>query len=129
MKTNWLDRRIAAPGPYLTLCTTEAEYKQALKECGVPALAPWIKTAHADASCHYLDRKDGNAVCVICIRVTPERNAVEIAGLLVHEAVHVVQDYFQRIGECAPAVEQQAYAIQAVSQELMAAYSEKVRAT
>lgn len=99
---------------------------QALKECGVKPVDDWVKTPQADATAHILENAKGKAVCIICIRITPERNAIEIAGLLVHEAVHVVQDYFNRIGEYSPATEQYAYAVQGVAQELMNAYAESL---
>ena len=127
MKIKWLDRRIAAPAPYLTLCTSEAQFVQALKDCGIKQAPDWIKTPTAHATCHYLTSGKSEAVCIVCIDVAPERDPIEIAGLLVHEAVHVVQDYFRRIGEHEPATEQYAYAVQSVSQELMAAYSETLK--
>ena len=126
MKTKWLDRRIAHPGPYLTLCTTEAQYHQALKDCGVKAVDDWIKSAHADATVHYMNNTKGDAVAVVCIRVDASRTAIEIAGLLVHESVHVWQDYCDRIGERTPGREQEAYGIQAISQEILQAYSDGV---
>lgn len=126
MKTNWLDRRIAHPGPYLTLCTTETQYRQALKDCGITYAGDWIKTDHADATCHFLHNPKGEAVSIICIRVSSDRTPVEIAGLLIHEAVHVWQDYCDRIGERRPGLEQEAYGIQSIAQELMQAYSDSL---
>ena len=62
----------------------------------------------------------------MCIAVTGNRLPVEVAGLLVHEAVHVWQEYADRIGETHPGREQEAYAIQAISQELMTEYARRV---
>jgi hypothetical protein len=122
----WLDRRIAAPGPYLTLVLSEAEFLRAMKDCGIKHPGPWIKTDHADATCHYLTNGKKEAVAVVALRDTAGRTAIEVAGLLVHEAVHVWQDYCARIGEHSPAVEQQAYGIQSIAQELMAEYARRV---
>jgi hypothetical protein len=64
--------------------------------------------------------------CVVALRVTDGRTAIEIAGLLVHEAVHVWQHYAESIGERNPGAEQEAYAIQAIAQELMAEYARRI---
>jgi len=116
----WLDRRIAAPGPYLALCLTEKRYMKAMKHCGIQNPASWLNTG-ADATTHTLTNPSGDLTCVICLRAG-DHNPVEVAGLLVHEAVHVWQEYAQRIGERNPGSEQMAYGIQSISQELLAEY-------
>lgn len=126
MKARWLNREVAHPGPFLTLCLSEAEYKAALKHCGVAANDAWIKTEWSDATAHYLDNTRGQRVAIVCIRVASSRTAIEVAGLLVHEAVHCWQDYCERIGEHRPGAEQEAYAIQSISQELMAEYARRI---
>jgi hypothetical protein len=125
-KIKWLDRRIAHPGPYLTLCTSESEYLAAMRGLGIKPIDDWIKTEHADATVHHATSKDGQQASVVCIRVSENRTAVEIAGLLVHEAVHIWQRYCECIGEHTPGAEQEAYAIQSISQELMAAYADRL---
>lgn len=125
-KTKWLDRRIAHLGLFLTLCTSEAEYFAALEDLGQREIAPWIRTEHSDATAHYMENKDGQQAVVVCIRVGAERTAIEVAGLLIHEAVHVWQRYCECIGEHTPGREQEAYGIQAISQELLAEYAARV---
>lgn len=123
MGHKWLDRRIAAPGPYLALCLNEKQFHAALAECGsLPGAAPFI-SAQANASCHWLEDKRGQLVCIVCLGDSSERNGIEIAGMLVHEAVHVWQQYAKRIGEDNPGDEQEAYAIQSIAQELMAEFA------
>ena len=116
----WLDRRIAAPGPYLALCLTDKKYRRAMKHCGIAHLPPWLNDG-ADATTHTLMKPDGSVACVVCLRST-DHSPVEVAGLLIHEAVHVWQEYCLRIGEKYPANEQMAYGIQSIAQELMAEY-------
>lgn len=123
----WLDRRIAAPGPYLTLCLSEKEFKSALKALRISENPPWILNDHADATVHHLFSVKGDQACVVCLRDTHGRNPIEVAGLLVHEAVHIWQEYCDYYGERNPGREQEAYAIQAISQELMAEYARRIQ--
>ena len=119
-KTKWLDRRIAAPGPRLALCLTESEYVKAVESLGVKSRNPWLAK---DAATHWFEGSGGLSA-VVCLDGSSAfgRNPVEVHGLLVHEAVHVWQAYAKQIGEEYPGQEQEAYAIQAISQELMAEF-------
>jgi hypothetical protein len=116
----WLDRRVAAPGPYLALCLTEKQYLKAMKHCNIKNPPNWIR-GNADATTHILQNENNESVCIVCLNQGKHKKA-EILGLLVHEAVHVWQEYAFKIGETSPASEQMAYGIQAISQELIAAY-------
>jgi hypothetical protein len=124
-KTNWLDRRISAPGPYLCLCLSDKEYRLAMKDLKQDQIEPWIKTTQADATAHHIWTKNGTAV-VVCINGWEGKNSIEIAGLLVHEAVHAWQEWCTFYGETNPGAEQEAYAIQGISQELMAEFSRRL---
>lgn len=117
----WLGRRIARDGPFLALCVTEEQYLQAMDDLGVKYLNEFV-TPGANATVHHDTNKDGKRACVVCISVT-DQSPIEIAGLLVHEAVHVWQEHCADMGEKSPASEQMAYGIQAIAQELMAAYA------
>jgi hypothetical protein len=123
----WLDRRIAAPGPYLTLCLTEEEYAQAMAHLRIKSFAPWISTPQARATMHPVNTPSGDLCCVVCLSDYAGRDPVELAGILVHEAVHIWQEYCDWYGENKPGSEQEAYAIQAISQELMAEFARRIR--
>ena len=120
----WLDRTLIT-GDYLCLCTTEEEFIKELKRTKVPV--PWNKWVDEDAlaTTHFLITAKGNRATFVCINDT-ETEGIPVATLLVHEAVHVVQEYFRYMGEESPSVEFQAYAIQKVSALLMYAYSDKL---
>lgn len=124
-KVRWLDRRVSAPGPYLCLCLSEAEYKTALKNMGVDAVDSWIKTPHANATAHPIASPKGLA-CIVCMSGWENRNPIEVAGLLVHEAVHAWQEWCDYYGEVTPGREQEAYAIQGIAQELMAEFARRM---
>jgi len=122
MSFKWLPRDIAAMGPYLTLVTSEAEYIKALKDCGILNPSDWCPH---HARTHTLKNKQGQAVCIVAIKVMGD--PIETACLLVHEAVHVWQEYCEDIGEDSPGAEQEAYAIQAISQRLMTEYARRLK--
>lgn len=124
MKVEWLDRRIARPGPYLTLCLTQEEFDAALKHCKVRSRPDWV-SANADATAHHLSNPRGEAVVIVCMRDWETRSGIEVAGLLVHEAVHIWQEYCEMIGEERPGREQEAYAVQSIAQELMAEFKRR----
>lgn len=124
-KADWRDRRIAAPGPYLCLCLDEATFHAALADCGVNDRPGFMATGHAHATTHFAEHSNGNLVCIVTIGPWDARTPVEVAGLLVHEAVHVWQHYCERIGEHQPGDEQEAYGIQSIAQELMQSFTEQ----
>ena len=121
MRTKWLDRRIAAPGPYLALCLSEEEFVAALKHLRCTEKIKWVNDK-ADATAHSFDSAHGTT-CIVCIQGWQGRNPIEVAGMLVHEAVHIWQTYAESIGEHNPGKEQEAYAIQSISQELLAEFA------
>lgn len=123
MKPRWLDRRIACPGPYIVLCLSEDEYLPIVKKLKSPVIPPWCPS---DAATHTFQHEKHGTVCIVCMRDWEGRDPVEVAGMLVHEAVHVWQHYAEDIGEDSPGREQEAYAIQAISQELMAEFARRM---
>lgn len=121
----WLERRIAAPGPHLTLCLTEEQYRKACRHIRCTCPQPWILNDWSSATAHYYETENG-LTAIVCMRGWEGRDPIEVAGLLVHEATHIWQEYAARIGEVSPGREQEAYAIQSISQELMWAFREQV---
>lgn len=125
MKTKWLDRRIACAGPYLTLCLAQDEFDAALKYLKVKHAAAYVNEG-AWATAHNFTNHKGDVVTLVCISDFKDRSPVEVAGTLVHEAVHVWQNYCQDIGENEPGREQEAYAIQMIAQELMSEFARRL---
>lgn len=123
MKVKWLDRRIACPGPYLTLVLSQAECDAAMKACGQPSVK-YISEG-ANATVHLTKDRKGHPAAVVAVGEMNGRNSIEIAGLLIHEAVHVWQEHCSNIGESRPGIEQEAYGIQCIAQELMAEYARR----
>ena len=119
MKSRWLSRDIAAPGPYLILFLEENQFHKELKKLGVNEEISFVSSTHSNATVHKLFSKEGNHCALVCLNKWESRSGIEIAGLLVHEAVHIWQEYCEYIGEDSPGSEQEAYAIQTISQILM----------
>lgn len=124
-KYKWLDRRVAKPGPYLTLCLTAEELKDAAK-----GLTEWpLEFPMWGARAHMFQKVDGDrnvAIIALAKDSQENHNSIEIAGMLVHEAVHVWQYYAEKMGEHRPGDEQEAYAVQAIAQQLMSEYARRI---
>jgi len=119
LKPKWLNRDWCASGPYLTLVLSQAEFDAELKKLKVPSGTPYVSTTHANATTHFLESSNGAQCAIVGLGPYEKRSGIEIAGLLVHEAVHVWQAYCDNIGETHPGAEQEAYAIQNIAQQLM----------
>jgi hypothetical protein len=124
--TKWLNKTLIE-GDHLCTCFTEQEYYKLLKSLKVP-IAEWDRWLLPEslATTHYFDTPKGSRVSIVCIPIKPEADGIDVATLLVHEAVHVVQEYFRYIGEDNPGSEIEAYAIQNVSAALMNAYRDRL---
>ena len=127
-RTRWLDRRVAAPGPFLALCLSAEEFADAARHLRVSDAGPWISNERSQATVHHLSNPRGQRCCIVCINDWQGRDPVEVAGLLVHESVHIWQCYADDIGERVPGAEQEAYAIQSIAQELMAEFARRMGA-
>ena len=68
--------------------------------------------------------KTGKAIAIVTVRdgAEKQRSLIEIIGLLVHEATHIWQEVRSVMGEKEPSVEFEAYSVQAITQELLAAF-------
>lgn len=120
MKVEWLNRMPAFPLPYFCLCTSEAEYLQVMKHLKLNRPSRWV-TNDNGATTHTLT-SEGKDCCVVCIDVPKDKNKGQVYALLIHEAVHIWQEYCEAIGEKHPSSEFEAYTIQAIAQALMFSY-------
>lgn len=124
MGVKWLNRDLIV-GPYLALALSEKEFHAALRHCKVP-IAEWPQWVKSAATTHTFTNKDGGLCCVVCLGPHEGKSPIQVAALLVHEAVHVWQSWCDDVGEQAPSSELEAYSIQAISQRLMFAYAEPI---
>ncbi len=107
---------------WYTLCTTEKMFYAEMRKCGIKRenAGNWISSPNANATAHQFTITENNrACCIVCINATEDRDSILIAGLLVHESVHIWQQVCRSIGEVSPSDEFMAYGIQWISQQLM----------
>lgn len=124
-KPRWLPRYVSAPGPFLCLCLSRDEWVGVMRHLKVVGLPErWCLPGGGSTQ---VMEGPGGLVAVVCVDLKDGVCGVEIAALLVHEAVHVWQAYCEHIGEKNPGSEQEAYGIQIISQHLMAEYARRNR--
>jgi hypothetical protein len=121
----WMDRSLVISPVFYGLCKDKKAFKKALKHLGIKKKdrPDYLLTTHADATVHYF-KQDNKITAVICMGDCTERSTSEIAGLLIHEAVHVWQEIKRNIGEYDPSSEFEAYSIQTIAQRLIEAFYE-----
>lgn len=129
IKPSWLDRALVLSPYHFCLCLSEKEFHKKLRWFKLPRAdwPPFIKPTHANATTHLLESREGARAAIVCLGDTTKVEAIQIAALLVHEAVHIWQRGMSDIGETAPSEEFMAYGIQRISQELMYSYVEQTK--
>lgn len=122
----WCDRSVIT-APYFCLCKTEAQFHAELKRMDVPSDQwPEFVIPGADATTHYFTKPDGKTACIVTLSGHAEREPIAVAGLLVHEAVHIWQQTRDAMRETSPGREIEAYSIQWIAQQLMWSYTDSL---
>lgn len=115
----FLDRTVICC-QHFVLCLSEADYRRALRKLKEPESCKWVAADHMNATAHHFPGNANHRACaIVCIRGWEGREPVAVAGLLVHEAVHIWQSFCEIIGETEPGSEFEAYSIQWIAQQLM----------
>ena len=118
MTFRWLDRG-TVKAPYMALCLTEADYMKAAKHCKIPMPDRWMDMDKHQGVTHAWETS-GKLICIVCLHPDAiKADPIEVAGVLVHEAVHVFQRLCDSIGEDAPSREFEAHSIGNIAERLM----------
>jgi hypothetical protein len=117
-KYKWLGREIQALGPYLCLCLNQKDYEQALYDLSIKTSEPYL-SGNRLATVHFFENNESRAA-IVCMNET--NDIMENISTLVHESVHVWQQYAETIHETNPGSEQEAYAIEHISFYLIEEY-------
>jgi len=123
----WCNRTLVISPLYFGLCTSEKMFHKELKKLGVPGNT-WplfISNVWNGATTHFFESDKGKTCALVCIRDVEGVTGIEMAALLVHEAVHIWQAIKENYGETNPSDEFEAYSIQHISGQLMDAYHEQ----
>lgn len=123
----WCDRALIL-APYYCLCTTEAQFHAQMAALDVPRdqWGAWVSEGK-NGKCHHLVKQDGERCAIVCMDGWHGKDPLEVAGLLIHEAVHIWQATKDRMGETEAGSEVEAYAIQVIAQELMWSFREQMK--
>lgn len=106
---------------YYGFCPSEAAWKREMRRLGVDAPYPT-----SDGRCTLFETsKSANECALVTISsASSKRKKIEVVGLIVHEAMHVWRFVRERMGEREPSLEFEAYAMQAIAQNLIVAYEQ-----
>lgn len=119
----WLERD-TVQAPYLALCLSENEFQAALKQLKEP---PCEGIPPGMCGATHTFTRDGKISCVVVMADGyQEADGIQIASLLVHEAVHVFQRLCHSIGETSPSSEFEAYSIERIAERLLREFARRM---
>jgi len=132
MTSKWLDPALTRMAYRYKLCLTSEDFQAEMKRMRIkPESRPaFVLNAHSNATTHFfaIEASDGglqHPVALVCLKDS-HADPIVVAGLLVHEAVHIWQAHARRIGSFNDhGDEEEAYAIQWIAQQLMWSYKEQ----
>lgn len=124
--TKWLDCSLIQSKISYCLCLSQKEYFQVLRKIGIDPTTStaWVPEDRAGSAHHWYT--DDSQVTIVCVNTEQsgfKEDPICLAGIMVHEAVHIWQEFCESIGEKNPSREFEAYSIQWISQQLMWEYA------
>lgn len=125
----WQDKSLWDVPFCYALCTTEEMFHEELERMQVKDKCPFTANSHSDATVHWYETEDRAISALVCVRPLKNLDPIQVACIIVHEAVHLWQEARDRYSEKMPGKESEAYAIQRLSQNLMFEYRRQVYGT
>jgi hypothetical protein len=116
----WLSTEIGIPLFNWCLCIDEKAYNKALAQLAKEGKHLTPSWPDHGAKCQFVMRFGEATDCIVML--VENKDPIENAVLLVHEAVHIWQIFFRGIGEQNPSDEFMAYTIQNITHRLYHAY-------
>lgn len=99
---------------FVGFTTSRKAFAREVKRLGNPTVK-FLASDHSSATMHTFV-EDGSTVCIIAMEKPAGRSNEQVAGMIAHEAVHVAQELWARIGEREPGREAEAYLVQMIVQ-------------
>ena len=124
----WLNRGLLLGG-YVALVTSQEEFDKALTDIKMAEYTDAFVPNGWPACTHSFENVDGSIACIVGLNLerTAEQDSIDVAALLVHEAVHVWQQNEAAAGKLGCfGTEGEAYAIQNISTQLMTEYARRI---
>lgn len=120
MKVKWLDNTLIV-GPFLCLIKTKEELISLYErgDLDIPDPLPFDFSSEMACTLTFDQNNGEQPIAAVCVGDFSKHNNSEIAGLIAHEASHVIDAYFEYIGEKTPSSEFKAYSIQTTVEKLM----------
>lgn len=125
----WCQRGLFQGG-YLGFVTSQKEFEQALADIKMVGYSDAYVPNGWPACTHSFENVDGSIACIVGLNMelAAKQDPIDVAALLVHEAVHVFQQNESAAGKMGCfGTEGEAYAIQNISTQLMSAYADKLK--
>lgn len=108
------------------ICFTSAEISAAVKRHRAAGMEADIKDSVAFCTFYRSDEGAMLGLLVVVADRVGDLTPIQIAALISHEAVHVMQSMREKMGESEPGWEWEAYTVQYVAQAPMVAWAEFV---
>ena len=128
-KDLWLERGMFVGG-CLAFVTSQEEFIEALRAIECTDYTDAFVPNGWPACTHSFDNVKGSVACIVGFDMAKaaEQDPIDVAALLVHEAVHVWQTNEKAAGKLGCfGDEGEAYSVQNISTRLMTAYAEKLK--
>lgn len=130
MSEIWGNRALIVSAYHFGLCTSAEQFRGEMCRLGFPErVHPPFLAEGKSGRVHYFETPEGRQCALVCLGDTEGRSGIEIAALLVHEAVHIWQLIVEDMNEKNPSREFEAYSIQAISLQLMDLYEQSIKET
>jgi hypothetical protein len=97
-------------------CRSAKQYAYEMKKLKIKTPNDWI-TPEKGAATHRFLNENGHRISLVCVDWKVKRTVTQIAGLVAHEATHVLQDTILQMGEEKPGDEFSAYLVQYITQQ------------